>query len=90
MRPLEWRHRYTDEARFPREAFKQAFAVSRDGGSLVFGQVSTFDAFQDLYLIQLDQPAETARPLLATGFDERNADISPNGRWMAYESNQAG
>jgi eukaryotic-like serine/threonine-protein kinase len=29
-------------------------------------------------------------PLLHTPFDERNAAISPDGRWMAYESNESG
>jgi hypothetical protein len=29
-------------------------------------------------------------PLLQTPFDERNASISPDGRWMAYESNESG
>ena len=29
-------------------------------------------------------------PLLQTPFDERNAAISPDGRWMAYESNESG
>ncbi len=34
----------------------------------------------------------TARvePLLSTPFDERDATISPDGRWMAYESNESG
>jgi serine/threonine-protein kinase len=30
------------------------------------------------------------RPLLAEPFDELNAEISPNGHWLAYESNQSG
>ena len=29
-------------------------------------------------------------PLLQTPFDERNAAISPDGRWMAYESTESG
>lgn len=29
-------------------------------------------------------------PLLQTPFDERNATISPDGLWMAYESNESG
>ena len=29
-------------------------------------------------------------PLLQTPFDERNAAISPDGRWMAYDSNESG
>jgi Tol biopolymer transport system component len=30
------------------------------------------------------------KPLIATPFAERNAEISPNGRWLAYESNESG
>jgi serine/threonine-protein kinase len=29
-------------------------------------------------------------PLLATKFDERNGTVSPDGRWLAYESNKTG
>jgi hypothetical protein len=29
-------------------------------------------------------------PLLTTTFDERFAQISPNGRWVAYQSNESG
>jgi serine/threonine-protein kinase len=30
------------------------------------------------------------RPLLATPFSERNGAVSPDGRWLAYESNESG
>jgi eukaryotic-like serine/threonine-protein kinase len=30
------------------------------------------------------------RPLLAEPFDELNAEVSPNGQWLAYESNESG
>ena len=29
-------------------------------------------------------------PLLQTAFGERNAEVSPDGRWVAYESNESG
>ena len=31
-----------------------------------------------------------SRPLLAAPFDELNAEVSPNGQWLAYESNESG
>ena len=31
-----------------------------------------------------------ATPLLRTAFNELNAEISPNGRWVAYQSNESG
>jgi serine/threonine-protein kinase len=33
--------------------------------------------------------ASRIRPLLQTPFDQRNAAISPDGRWMAYESTES-
>ena len=32
----------------------------------------------------------TSEPLLATEFNEMNAEISPNGRFLAYQSNESG
>ena len=34
--------------------------------------------------------AREVRPLIASAFTEWNADLSPNGRWLAYESNDTG
>ena len=31
-----------------------------------------------------------SRPLLATAFSEDNAEVSPDGRWLAYQSNESG
>ena len=43
----------------------------------------------DLGVLSID--AEGAfEPLLATAFDEMNLDISPDGLWLAYESNESG
>ena len=32
----------------------------------------------------------SAVPLLASEFGERNGEVSPNGRWLAYRSNESG
>ncbi|MGH9258028.1 MAG: TolB family protein, partial [Vicinamibacterales bacterium] len=32
----------------------------------------------------------TVTPLIRTPFDERNAEISPDGRWLLYESSESG
>ena len=31
-----------------------------------------------------------AKPLLATAFEEQNPTLSPDGRWLAYQSNESG
>jgi eukaryotic-like serine/threonine-protein kinase len=43
----------------------------------------------DFMLLSLDGTPRV-EPLLQTPFDERNAAISTDGRWMAYESNESG
>jgi len=40
-------------------------------------------------MMSLDTPREP-RPLIVTPFNELNAEISPDGRWLAYESNESG
>ena len=63
-------------------------AISPDGTRLVIEEQMPAAGF-DFMLLPLDgTPAR--EPLLQTPFDERNAAISPDGRWMAYESNESG
>ena len=63
-------------------------SFSPDGESLVFRENQS-DTGQDLRVLSLagDRGVET---LVATEFAERNAELSPDGRWMAYQSNQSG
>ena len=58
-------------------------AFSRDGTALVFGLRG------DLYMLPLEGD-RTPRPLWESPFRERAADLSPDGHWLAYESNQSG
>ncbi len=61
-----------------------------DGRTLIF-QTSTAATGWDLHLLPLDeraQPAGAPRPFLATPFHEMNAVLSPDGRWVAYESDE--
>ncbi len=44
---------------------------------------------RDLWLMRLDGDRQP-RPLLATDADESDAKISPDGRWLAYISNETG
>ena len=43
----------------------------------------------DFMLLTLDGTPRV-EPLLQTPSDERNAEISPDGHWLAYESNESG
>ena len=63
-------------------------AVSPDGTKLVFAEGTTIGG-NDLWLLPL-QGERRAQLLVQTPFTERNADISPNGRWLAYESDESG
>ena len=48
------------------------------------------DAKTKLDLWQLPVSGGAARPLLKTGYNEAQARISPNGRWIAYVSDSSG
>jgi Tol biopolymer transport system component len=69
-------------------------SVTPDGTALIFraetppAKVGTRPG-SDLVLLPLDSEHRT-RPLLATPFDELNAEVSPDGHWLAYESNESG
>jgi serine/threonine-protein kinase len=62
-------------------------AVSPDGTTLVFRELTADGS--DLLLLPLQGERRT-QALVQTPFTERNADISPDGRWLAYESNESG
>jgi eukaryotic-like serine/threonine-protein kinase len=62
--------------------------ITRDGSRVIFEQL-TPPAGYDFMSLSLTGSAKE-EPLLQTPFDERDAAISPDGRWMVYESNQTG
>jgi serine/threonine-protein kinase len=74
-------------------------SVSGDGTRVVFRQLDSAGR-PDLMLLPLagsgvstESPiraAGDAQPLLQTAFDENNGVLSPDGRWLAYESNSSG
>jgi protein kinase-like protein/WD40 repeat protein len=62
------------------------YAVSPDGSRMVVREgVGSYDL--DVLLLDNDRRIE---PLIRTPFTELNAEISPDGRWLAYESNESG
>ena len=61
-----------------------------DGRALL---VSTSDASGgqgDVFLLRVESGDRQPVPLLHTRFNERGARVSPDGRWMAYYSNESG
>jgi hypothetical protein len=59
-----------------------------DGAALAFTEINT-DGNADLWLLRLDGQA-AARPILTTRFSEIAPAVSPDGRWLAYESDESG
>ncbi|MDO8679401.1 MAG: protein kinase [Acidobacteriota bacterium] len=62
-------------------------AVSPDGKRLLFRDTNPKTSV-DVDMLSLDDRKVT--PLLHTTFAEQNPEISPDGRWIAYESNESG
>ena len=68
--------------------FKVPAAWSPDGKYLVFAQDAEASEW-DLWLLPL-QGDRRPVPYLRKPFDETTATISPDGRWLAYESDETG
>ena len=62
---------------------------SPDGGRLIFRADTGTATGQDLRMLVLDGERRIT-PLIQTPFDERNAEISPDGKWIAFQSNESG
>ncbi len=59
-------------------------SFSPDGAQLAF-----MDTLDDLAVLTLTGDRQTT-PLVKTTFAERNGEIAPDGRWLAYQSNESG
>ncbi len=59
-----------------------------DGMRLILNEQSTGQDYA-VTMLSLDDKRE-AQPLLQTRFNEMNATVSPDGRWLAYQSNESG
>jgi serine/threonine protein kinase len=63
---------------------------SGDGRFLLFDQLNGKTG-RDLWVLPMDNAAERKPiPFLHTDFDARQAHFSPDGRWIAYRSNESG
>lgn len=77
-----------DEALLKSVIAKISFDWSRDGRYILYGVVDPKTSW-DLWYLPLDDTSKPV-PFLQTNSDERQARFSPNGRWVAYVSNESG
>ncbi len=62
---------------------------SPDGKTLAFFQGGTLGR-GDIWMLSLADSDRTARPFVQTAANERWPDFSPDGRWLAYASDESG
>ena len=62
--------------------------ITPDGTAVLYNE-TTETMGRDLLKVELDG-SHRVTPLLQTKFDERNGVVSPDGRWLAYESDNSG
>jgi eukaryotic-like serine/threonine-protein kinase len=63
-------------------------SFSRDGTRLLFGENGSTTGF-DIGILPLEGERH-ATPLVQTTAQEDSAEVSPDGRWVAYQSNESG
>ena len=69
---------------FAGPGFQAPNAATGDGTRLII-----YDKFKDLAVLTFAKP-DRLEPLLQSEFDERLGQLSPDGHWIAYESNESG
>ncbi len=70
------------------DAMKRPYSITPDGRTL-FYYLRKNDGTDDVYAVTLnDKPEGTA--VIADNFDKDNPRISPDGKWLAYCSNETG
>jgi Tol biopolymer transport system component len=66
---------------------EQIYPESFDGRHLLYSVRGPKGG--DLYVFSVDGEPKPV-PFLATDYDERRGQFSPDGRWVAYDSNESG
>ena len=62
--------------------------ITADGTRIVFNDLTPTQG-RDIRLLTL-VPTPRVEPLVETRFQERGGIVSPDGRWLAYESDSSG
>ena len=65
------------------------YFFSLAGTELVFREEDHPDTLDNIGMISIEEGSEP-QWLLRSEFNERNAELSPDGRWMAYQSDESG
>jgi Tol biopolymer transport system component len=68
-------------------------SMSRNAEQIIVGSGRSggSGALADLYVLDVGGSGTSAlKPLVHSEFIERNGELSPDGRWLAYESNESG
>jgi eukaryotic-like serine/threonine-protein kinase len=63
------------------------YVVTPDGQSVIYIELSSTTSY-DIYSVPLTGDRKP-KALLATQFDERRPALSPDGKWMVYQSNES-
>ncbi|MEE9264628.1 MAG: protein kinase [Vicinamibacteria bacterium] len=77
-----------EEPLFTSDNDKYPMTVSPDGKVLIF-LATPSETRDDIWLLPLEGE-KTPQALIRSQFNERNAVLSPNGRWLAYQSDESG
>jgi serine/threonine-protein kinase len=67
---------------------KEFYGFTPDGREIIFARKNK-DTGWDLYAAAVEGDHKP-RPLVEAPFDQRNACLSPNGKWLAYVSDESG
>ncbi len=79
----------TEELLLESETRERPNSWSPDGRFLAFDRAVPNQSGDDLWVLSLVGERKPY-PVLVTPFDDENPMFSPNGRWLAYQSNESG
>jgi Tol biopolymer transport system component/tRNA A-37 threonylcarbamoyl transferase component Bud32 len=79
----------TEELLLETPNYKTPQDWSKDGRFLLYGQLDPKTG-QDVWALEMTGKERKPRVVVNTPADERRGQFSPNGRWVAYDTNESG